>query len=114
MIIYEVNLSINNDIYKDYRSWLAEHIQEMLKIPGFINATVMHPKMDLGITWETQTSITIQYLLESNEDLLAYLNNYAPKMRGDGVSRFQGKFTANRRVLEVEEVLNANKYTTHI
>jgi len=114
MVIYEVNLLIDNEIYSDYKSWLDEHILEMLKIPGFVDATVLRPKMDDERNTKDKTSVTVQYQLESAEDLEKYLQEYAPKMRGDGINRFEGRFSATRRVLEVEEVINANKYAYHV
>lgn len=113
MVVYEVNLSIDNDIYNEYKSWLDEHIQEMLKFPGFINATVMHQALD-GDSSDTQKHLTVQYQIESVEDLKNYFEEHAPKMRGDGVNRFKGRFSATRRTFEVECVMTANKYANHV
>ncbi|MFO8840745.1 DUF4286 family protein [Legionella pneumophila serogroup 1] len=113
MVVYEVNLSIDNDIYKEYKGWLDEHIQEMLKFPGFVNATVMHQSLDSNRS-DNQTHITVQYQIESVEDLQNYFEEHAPKMRGDGVNRFNGRFTATRRTFEVEAVITVNKYVNHV
>ncbi|HBD9221487.1 TPA: DUF4286 family protein [Legionella pneumophila] len=113
MVVYEVNLSIDNDIYNEYKSWLDEHIQEMLKFPGFINATVMHQALD-GDSSDTQKHLTVQYQIESVEDLKNYFEEHAPKMRGDGVNRFKGRFSATRRTFEVECFMTANKYANHV
>ncbi|BCA95223.1 hypothetical protein TUM19329_15840 [Legionella antarctica] len=103
MVIYEVNLSIDHDIYQDYKHWLDEHTQEMLIFPGFLNATVMHQTM--GGDADGQKHVTVQYQLESLDDLQNYFSEHAPKMRGDGVKRFEGRFTATRRTFEVESVI---------
>ncbi len=95
MVIYEVNLSIDQDIYKDYKHWLDAHIQEMLTFPGFFNATVMHQSMKDDS--DRQKHLTVQYQLESAEDLQNYFSEHAPKMRGDGMKRFAGRFSATRR-----------------
>ncbi|MFO3103581.1 DUF4286 family protein [Legionella pneumophila serogroup 1] len=113
MVVYEVNLSIDNDIYNEYKSWLDEHIQEMLKFPGFINATVMHQALD-GDSSDTQKHLTVQYQIESVEDLKNYFEEHAPKMRGDGVNRFKGRFSVTRRTFEVECVMTVNKYANHV
>ncbi|STX41142.1 Uncharacterised protein [Legionella donaldsonii] len=113
MVVYEVNLSIDKDIFKEYKDWLDEHIQEMLKFPGFINATVMYQSMD-GDNSDNQKHLTVQYQLESAEDLQHYFKEHAPKMRGDGVKRFSGRFTATRRTFEVESVIEANKYVNRV
>ena len=35
MLIYEVNLTVDEDIATEYSTWLREHIREMLTIDGF-------------------------------------------------------------------------------
>lgn len=107
MIVYEVNLSIDNKIYKDYKDWLDDHIQEMLKFPGFVNATLMHQSMDEDKS-DNQKRLTVQYQIERAEDLQNYMQEHAPKMRMNGIKQFEGQFTATRRTLEVESVIEAN------
>ena len=41
MVIYEVNLSINIDIYQDFDLWLKKHFKEILQLPGFIQACIL-------------------------------------------------------------------------
>ena len=112
MVIYEVNLSIDPEVYQEYKNWLDEHIQEMLTFPGFLNATVMHQSM--GDDADSRKHLTVQYQLESMDDLQNYFSEHAPKMRGDGVKRFEGRFSATRRTFEVESVIAANKYVYHV
>lgn len=104
MVIYEVNLSIDNEIFKDYKAWLDAHILEMLKFPGFLNATVLNELRE-GAELDNQKHLTVQYQLQSEEDLQSYFNEHAAKMRGDGVNRFKGRFSATRRTFEVESVI---------
>ena len=113
MVIYEVNLSIDNEIYQDYKIWLDEHILEMLKFDGFLNATVMRQSVNADES-DAQTHLTVQYQVERAEDLQTYFTEHALKMRGDGVKRFEGRFTATRRTFEVESVIEANKYANHV
>jgi hypothetical protein len=100
MVIYEVNLSIDSDIFLEYKQWLDDHILEMLRFPGFIKARILQPILADSEAHD-QKAITIQYELEDAKALETYLTEYAPKMRGDGVSRFEGKFSATRRTFEV-------------
>lgn len=113
MVIYEVNLSIDKEVYNEYKAWLDEHIQEMLQFPGFLNATVLQQAEDNEDS-DNRKHVTVQYQLESVEDLQSYFDEHAPKMRGDGIKRFEGRFTANRRTFEVEAVIEANKYVNHV
>lgn len=109
MVIYEVNLSIDNEIFGEYKAWLDPHILEMLELPGFLNATVLNQTMDASST-DLQKHLTIQYQLESANDLQSYFDEHAASMRGDGVNRFEGRFSATRRTFEVQETIKAKKY----
>ena len=40
MIIYEIDIEINNNIYDRYFEWLEKHIKTMLNFEGFINAKI--------------------------------------------------------------------------
>ena len=92
MIIYEVNLKVNEDVVSEYLLWLDEHIYDMLKFPGFETATVH--KID-------STQFVVSYEVDTMESLQNYFDNHAPKMRGDGITKFANKFSASRRILEV-------------
>jgi len=92
-ILYEVALSIDSDIRDLYLEWLDEHVQEILRLPGFTQAKI----------WSSDEGDTVcQYTLDSRSDLDRYLKEDAPRFRQDGVSRFGGKFKATRRILELQ------------
>jgi len=105
MVIYEVNLSIDGDIYPEFKLWLKEHVNEMLQFPGFIQATLFKPEED---EVSDQEKITIQYQLENRAYLEKYFCEYASKMREKGIKRFNDKFTATRRILKVQEDFQHN------
>ena len=44
MVIYEVNLSIDGDVYTQFQLWLIEHVKEILQLPGFIKARILKPE----------------------------------------------------------------------
>lgn len=94
--IYEVNLSVDPEVVEDYLGWLRPHIDEMLTLPGFESADL--------VAWEGADEgwarFTVTYVLQSREDLTAYVEVHAPRMRGDGVNRFEGRFRATRRIGE--------------
>ncbi|WIO73051.1 DUF4286 family protein [Porticoccaceae bacterium LTM1] len=101
MLIYEVNLTVNDDVAKEYKAWLKTHIDEILAIDGFHAAKMYQRDSDEaggnGECW------TIHYFLESREALNNYFDLHAEKMREDGLKRFGGKFSASRKVLEPME-----------
>jgi hypothetical protein len=94
MVIYEVNLTISNEIFEAYYAWLVEHIGIMLKFKGFRQAELAKEKLAESET----TKITVRYSLNSEEDLSDYLTNHAPAMREDGIKKFGDKFSASRRI----------------
>lgn len=98
MVLYEVNLTVDSNIASAYSEWLDGHIQNILKIDGFLGAdwlTLMAQEGDdlTKIRW------TILYRLRDQAALDAYFVHHAPAFRADGMQRFGGRFTATRRVL---------------
>ena len=98
MLIYEVNLTVSTEIASEYKAWLLDHIDEMLKIPGFHAAKFYQRDADEaggnGECW------TVHYFVDSRAALNDYFDGQAKVMREEGIKRFGGKFSANRRVLE--------------
>ena len=94
MVIYEVNLTVNNSIFHEYYEWLMHHIKDMLQFRGFQKAEVAKE-----ITNEDDvTKLAVRYTLENEQALESYLNHHAQAMRQDGIQRFGNQFSASRRV----------------
>ena len=100
MILYEVNLSISLDIFDDYLTWLEKHIKIMLRFSGFKKAILLK---DIRTVQSENGHITVQYLVDNIESLNNYLDNHSQQMRDDGLRRFQGKFSASRKVFEISK-----------
>jgi cytidylate kinase len=99
-VIYEVNLLIDEDIYVPYMAWLKPHMQEMLTIDGFCSARLcdaVHLPSDEAAT-SGQRRAVASYVLTSRAHLQEYFDVHAARLRGDGVNRFKGKFSARRRI----------------
>ena len=101
MIIYEVNLTIEVQIYAEFRLWLKEHVNEMLQFPGFIQASILKPEVENS----DQEKLTVQYTLESRADLERYFSEFAAMMREKGIIRFNDKFKATRNIFEIESII---------
>ncbi len=93
--IYEVTFSVDREIVEAFDTWLADHVQEMLDIPGFLKAETFELEDDEGGCTRRVT----HYYLASEEDLEEYLAGPANAMRQSGIDRFAGRFQASRRVL---------------
>lgn len=100
MIIYEVNLAIDGDIYSQFQLWLKEHAKEMLQFPGFLKASILKPENE-DVTGKEK--LTVQYQLENRESLNVYFSQFSAKMREDGIRMFKDKFSAERRIFEVQD-----------
>jgi hypothetical protein len=98
-IIYEVNLEVDAEAAQAFAAWLAPHIEEMLALDGFTGARwwardpAQEPQHQGKALW------TVHYHLRDAQAMRRYLEEFAPRMRSDGLRRFQGQFTASRRVL---------------
>jgi hypothetical protein len=97
MIIYEVNLAIDAEIIDRYRAWLAPHVAEMLRLPGFVDARILEVLDPAPVPG--QVGLCVQYTLVDRAALDHYLIEHAPRLRGEGTDRFDGRFRAQRRVL---------------
>ena len=103
MIIYEVNLTVNNSVAEQYEKWLTDHIREMLSFEGFISADWYEVEGS-----ESNKSVwSIHYRLKNRESLENYFREHAQRMRQEGLRRFAGKFSAHRRILLQKENLSA-------
>ncbi len=101
MVIYEVNLAIDKEIYSQFQTWLNEHAKEMLQFPGFIKASILKQENE---TISDKEKITVQYHLEDRESLTIYFTQFAPQMRDEGIKRFKDKFSAERRIFEIQHI----------
>lgn len=96
-VTYEVNIDLDAGIEADYRTWLRHHVDEILSLPGFLDARVsdvVDPPPAAG-----RIAICVHYRLRDETSLQRYFELHAPRLRADGIARFGAKFIATRRVL---------------
>ncbi len=96
MVIYEVNLEINPDIFNDYYQWLIEHVKKMLRFDGFQTA-------EIGLIDHQENEkqkIRVSYKISSYESLQTYLSEHAAEMRADAINKFGDQFSASRRIIK--------------
>jgi len=98
MLIYEVNLYVDDDTAEEMAVWLKDHIREMLAFDGFEGATWYFRDPEAG-----RQRWTTHYQISSWTHLNDYFENHAEAMRQGGLNRFGGKFSADRRVLYERE-----------
>ena len=72
-LIYEVTITIERDIVDAFDGWLSHHVEQMLALPGFVNANVFALDEDDDGNARRVT----QYILESEGALDASLADKA-------------------------------------
>jgi hypothetical protein len=96
MVIYEVNLKIQNNIFQAYYEWLLSHIKQLLNLPGFVRA-------EMGLIEneeeDNQNHLRISYYIDSYENLNQYLTHFAQNMREAAIQQFGNQFSASRRII---------------
>ena len=98
-VVYEVNIDLDAGVEAEYRDWLRHHVDEILALPGFIDARafdVVDPPPAPG-----RIAICTHYRLRDEAALQDYFDLHAARLRADGIARFGGKFAASRRVLRI-------------
>ena len=103
--IYEVTLSVDREIIAEFDAWLAQHVEEMLQIPGFIRANTFAAEDDEAGRPRRVT----HYYIESEADLDNYLAGPAQIMRQSATERFAGRFSASRRVLHRADMFDGQR-----
>src|SRR5579859_6178147 len=101
-LVYEVTLDIGADAAPEFDRWLADHVREMLALPGFQDARILSPENP-----EAPTTVrrVVQYTMAGRAELDRYLAEHAPRMRADGSKRFGEKLKTSRRVLDVDQTV---------
>src|SRR5579859_1212380 len=105
-LVYEVTLDISADAAPEFDQWLAEHMRAMLALPGFSDARILSPGEAEGGAPGT-TRRVVQYTMAGRAALDRYIAEHAPRMRAEGVQRFGEKLKTSRRVLDVDQAIDA-------
>ncbi len=98
-VLYEVNLDVDRVVAGSFRAWLDAHAREILGLDGFLAARVLDvrdPAPSAG-----RIALCVHYVLRDAAALDDYLRDHAPRMRAEGLARFGGRFSAQRRVMDL-------------
>ncbi|MFU8894824.1 MAG: DUF4286 family protein, partial [Gammaproteobacteria bacterium] len=94
-VTYEVALEPDEEILGEFEAWLEHHMDDMLALPGFTGASVHQAEdPDTG----AQLRI-VRYELADRAALERYFEEFAPRMRAEGLAKFGGRFRASRRIV---------------
>ena len=99
MILYNVTISLDNEVKDDWIEWMQnKHIPDIMNTGLFLEY-----KMSLIIGEEegNSTTLAVQYLCRNIADFEKYQNKYAKKLQAEHTERYKGRFGAFRTLLRV-------------
>ena len=106
MILYNVTISIDEDVEVKWLSWMRKtHIPDVLNTNCFIECTISKIKAEE----EGGKAYAIMYTCKSEEKLKLYQKDFATSLQNDHNKLFAGKFAAFRTFLEVIEKFDGNR-----
>jgi hypothetical protein len=108
MYIYNVTLSIDKNIHKEWLEWIQNHIPEVLATGKFTSAklTQVLVEEDMG-----GVTYSVQYAAKTREDLDSYYKEDAERLRSGGMQKFADKMLAFRTELKIVKEFFSNEET---
>jgi hypothetical protein len=99
MLLYNVTLTLDLDIYKDWERWMRDtHIPDVMSTGMFLSYRICrlvgHDHADAEI-------FTVQYLVKDMAHLERYQQEYATELQQQHRARYEGKYAAFRSLMEV-------------
>ena len=100
MVIYNVTVSIDNEVANDWLSWMKEvHIPEVLATGLFVDYKFLKLLEDKEVD-DGSTTYAVQYMAHGVKEVADYLENHATTLRAKQNERYEGRLAAFRTVLE--------------
>lgn len=98
MLLYNVTFGIDKAIESEWIAWMKEHYISSIMNTGLF----VEYKMYKVLTHDDETSVSysVQCFAKSIEDVLSYLNNYAPQLTELHRERFKDKHVAFNTLLD--------------
>lgn len=101
MILYSVTVSLDADIYDDWKFWMIEHHIPAVMNTGFFSryhlSRLLEPPPEPGLV-----TVNIQYECNSLEDYEQYREKHAPALQQEHTEKYKDRFVAFRTLLERE------------
>ncbi|MFM7644312.1 MAG: DUF4286 family protein [Sphingomonadales bacterium] len=100
MVIYNVTVSIDLAVAKEWLSWMrSKHIPDVLKTGCFLECRLSRVKGEEegGLTY------SVMYLAKDQATLDRYQSEFAPDLQQEHSLLYQGKFAAFRTTLDLIE-----------
>lgn len=97
MFIYNVTITIEEDIHDAWLKWIKKvHIPDVMRTGCFVEN-----KICKLLTEESEITYAIQYTFRTMNDLNKYQKKFLPKLQQEHKEKFKDKFVAFRTLLEI-------------
>ncbi len=101
MYIYNVTINIKKDVEQEWFNWMKEkHLPDVIATGYFKAYKTFKIIIPSGIADES--TYIIQYECDELEQYHQYIEKESARLQGEHQSKFPGKFTAARAVLQVK------------
>lgn len=98
MFIYNVTVNVDTSIKEDWLSWMkSNHIPDVMATGFFREFRISR----LMVEEESGITFSIQYTVDSLDQLQAYQQSQAPRLQKEVKDRYGDRFVAFRTVMEV-------------
>lgn len=98
MYIYNVTINIEEQLHKEWLTWMEIHISDVLNTGKFTAAKLTEVLVDEEIEGRTYS---VQYTANTREDLDAYYKEDADNLRVEAIKKFGDKMLAFRTELRL-------------
>lgn len=98
MVVYNVTISLDVNVAKEWLSWMKEtHIPDVMATGFFRDSKLcrVHGEEEGGVTY------AVMYTAISEDALNTYQAEHAPQLQAEHTQKFQGKFASFRTLLSV-------------
>lgn len=99
MIIYSVTIIVKKDVEREWFDWMKNtHILNVIKTGYFSGAKIFKILVPTG--FPDEITYVVQYITDSFEKYKEYSEKEASRLQREHASKFLGKFTAARAIME--------------
>lgn len=100
MVVYEVCLEINSDIFTRYSEWLVPHVKKVTAFKGFNKARILDEiELDKNNNTNPAThQLIVQYEIDTLDNLQEYFSLHATAMRKEGNDLFGDEVKSSRKI----------------
>ena len=112
VFVYEVNLTIEINVFAEHKDWLLNHFHSMVIENNFIKLNLFFVKNidPIDDTHLRYQKVVVQYYVSDYGTLQRYLEKQAKKMRSQVVEKLGPHYSVSRRIFELVEIFNNERH----